>query len=684
MAWLPRGLETLDWFYGRMTLANAAESNFFGAAAAKLTMKPSEYFARNFWIGASFLRPSEAPLCRDLGIGHVMWGADYPHTEGSYPYTTEALRVAFADYAEPDVRAMVESTAASFYGFDLDRAAADRRSHRPAGLRRGPAARTRASGPPRRPATRSTRPRSCGPGDGERDGRKHAHGPLRRPPRAGEPRDRGEEGRHLVRGGHRDLRDRARDRGRGPAATARAGARAPGPHHHHPGRDAGPARSSVPAGSALQARHGDRVGEYPILMPMTTEQSLIGGREVNGEPKKLAEVEVHRDGDAVSAHIARMGSVICEINGRISGVRDNYELAKTDFWFKLSPSCEAAGVLDQDPLARLRRKDREDTGARVDRRRAHPQGGAARPGGRPGGPAHGRPQLDGAGVDPGRARHRSGAPGGARAVHPPALRRPLGAGGEAMSDRYTIISADAHAGLPCEEYRPYLDAAYHAPFDEYLAERQANRDQALEMNYDYIMGWETDNEEGLRGAWDIEQRDKELDADGVTAEVMFADADAITGMASPPFGAGLSAGEIADPELAFAGARAHNRFLAEMCARSPERHGGIALVPITHGVERSVAEIEWLAEPAGHPRDHGADDVARPRALQPPGLRPGLGGLPGGRLPGAHALGRGAPGRVQRQHRHLPGRGGVVGGPSHVAPALLGRLRALPRGSSTS
>jgi len=120
VAWLPRGLETLDWFYGRMTTANAAEAKFFGAGAAKMTMTPTEYFARNFWIGASFLRPSEAPLCRDLGIEHVMWGADYPHSEGSYPYTTEALRVAFADYAEPDVRAMVESTAASFYGFDLD------------------------------------------------------------------------------------------------------------------------------------------------------------------------------------------------------------------------------------------------------------------------------------------------------------------------------------------------------------------------------------------------------------------------------------------------------------------------------------------------------------------------------------------------------------------------------------
>jgi hypothetical protein len=60
-----------------------------------------------------------------------MWGADYPHTEGSYPYTTEALRVAFADYAEPDVRTMVESTAAAFYGFDLD-------ALRPIGDRIGP------------------------------------------------------------------------------------------------------------------------------------------------------------------------------------------------------------------------------------------------------------------------------------------------------------------------------------------------------------------------------------------------------------------------------------------------------------------------------------------------------------------------------------------------------------------
>ena len=53
----------------------------------------------------------------------------------------------------------------------------------------------------------------------------------------------------------------------------------------------------------VQPRHEDRLGEYPILMPMTTEQSLIGGREINGEPKKLAEVEVTHDGARVSTHI---------------------------------------------------------------------------------------------------------------------------------------------------------------------------------------------------------------------------------------------------------------------------------------------------------------------------------------------------------------------------------------------
>ena len=49
-----------------------------------------------------------------------MWGQDYPHAEGTYPYTTEALRNTFADVPTDEVAAMVGENAARFYGFDLD------------------------------------------------------------------------------------------------------------------------------------------------------------------------------------------------------------------------------------------------------------------------------------------------------------------------------------------------------------------------------------------------------------------------------------------------------------------------------------------------------------------------------------------------------------------------------------
>ena len=160
-----------------------------------------------------------------------------------------------------------------------------------------------------------------------------------------------------------------------------------------------------------------------------------------------------------------------------------------------------------------------------------------------------------------------------------------------------------------------------------------------------------------------------MDADGVAAEVIFPDADAITGMESPPFGAGLSAGTIEDPELAFAGARAHNRFLVELCATSPERRAGVGLVPITHDVDRAVAEIEWLAE---HPGIRGIMIPTMWRHHAPYNdlvVRPGVGRGRGREAPRPHAFGRGAARGDGRLHRHLPRRGRVVDAPtrSHIS-----------------
>ncbi|MGH8978921.1 MAG: amidohydrolase family protein [Acidimicrobiia bacterium] len=117
--WIPRGLETLDWFHRRMTLGSAAEAVFFGAVARQMSLTPSEYFRRNFWVGASFLRPSESPLRHEIGVDRIMWGADYPHSEGSYPYTSEALRAAFAACPPEETKMMVETNAAAVYDFDL-------------------------------------------------------------------------------------------------------------------------------------------------------------------------------------------------------------------------------------------------------------------------------------------------------------------------------------------------------------------------------------------------------------------------------------------------------------------------------------------------------------------------------------------------------------------------------------
>jgi predicted TIM-barrel fold metal-dependent hydrolase len=160
--------------------------------------------------------------------------------------------------------------------------------------------------------------------------------------------------------------------------------------------------------------------------------------------------------------------------------------------------------------------------------------------------------------------------------------------------RYTVISADCHAGLPNAEYRPYLDASYRDAFDRSLAERAVMEAELAKIglrNEEFAEEWERDNGEGLRGGWDAARRDVELDADGVAGEVIFPDADAVTAGASAPFGAGLGSGGDADPELTMAGARAHNRWLAELCADSPQRRAGIAIVPILHDIDAAVTEI---------------------------------------------------------------------------------------------
>lgn len=105
------------------------------------------------------------------------------------------------------------------------------------------------------------------------------------------------------------------------------------------------------AGSvAVAAAHGDQEGWYPLVMPMTHERALVGGREVFGEPKKLGEVLVERDGLVVRASLARHGIAFVEVRGAVSGpLPTPGPTEKTDFYFKFLPGVDGTGF-DADPV----------------------------------------------------------------------------------------------------------------------------------------------------------------------------------------------------------------------------------------------------------------------------------------------------------------------------------------------
>ncbi len=117
--WVPAVLRTLDHHYDRFLTPGAAEAHFGGALAAEMQMAPSECWKRQCFAGASFFRPSECELRYEIGVDKIMWGQDYPHGEGTYPYTREALRNTFAGVAPDEVAAMVGGNAAGVYGFDV-------------------------------------------------------------------------------------------------------------------------------------------------------------------------------------------------------------------------------------------------------------------------------------------------------------------------------------------------------------------------------------------------------------------------------------------------------------------------------------------------------------------------------------------------------------------------------------
>jgi uncharacterized protein len=81
----------------------------------KVDEPPSFYFKRQFW--ATFEDDRAGVLTRELiGVERLMWGSDYPHTEGTFPHSREQIAQDFAGIPESEVSQMVVGNAARLYG----------------------------------------------------------------------------------------------------------------------------------------------------------------------------------------------------------------------------------------------------------------------------------------------------------------------------------------------------------------------------------------------------------------------------------------------------------------------------------------------------------------------------------------------------------------------------------------
>lgn len=101
------------------------------ALLEQVPLRPSEYIARNVFLGASFASPHEVQQASEHGLGtQLLWGSDYPHLEGTFVYSDDhdlpsvtrlALRHTFSATSATDIRRMVGENAIDLY--NLDRAA---------------------------------------------------------------------------------------------------------------------------------------------------------------------------------------------------------------------------------------------------------------------------------------------------------------------------------------------------------------------------------------------------------------------------------------------------------------------------------------------------------------------------------------------------------------------------------
>lgn len=183
-----------------------------------------------------------------------------------------------------------------------------------------------------------------------------------------------------------------------------------------------------------------------------------------------------------------------------------------------------------------------------------------------------------------------------------------------------IVSADAHVGPLLEtQLRQYCPEAYLEEFDRFVQAERAIR-SGPSQQLGFVEAAAQQRNLTTPGHHDPDARLRDLDYDGVAAEVLFhgsqnGETIPFMSLGSLPSGnplIGVSFDDLTERkfELFAIGQRIYNRWLADFVSVAPERFVGLAHVPIWD-VKEAAAEVRWA-------RQHGL------RGVNFPSQRPGL------------------------------------------------------------
>ena len=180
-----------------------------------------------------------------------------------------------------------------------------------------------------------------------------------------------------------------------------------------------------------------------------------------------------------------------------------------------------------------------------------------------------------------------------------------------QDDKLVIVSCDTHIGPRLrEDLRPYCPKAYLDDYDAFVAYVEGeNGSHAV----DVVMG--------TTGHFDPYRRIEDLNQDGTAGEVIFhgsQNGQPIPFIISDPSIGMATMGRKydVDYEHAAVGRHMYNEWLADFCSVEPERHVGLAHLPLWN-IDDAIKEAQWAREHGlrgiNFPSESGPDQISKSR-----------------------------------------------------------------------